>query len=195
MPLTYPKGPNAAITYDYKPLEGYETWNGEDVPSYFDPLFPFGHGLSYTKFEYSNLVLSDKKVTEPNMISGRVTVKNTGSRSGKETVIIYINDEFGTLSRPVRQMKFFKKVTLDPNQSEVVLFNLTRYDMSFINLKNQRIVETGKFNVYVGNSNLNGSFELTAKVTSGGSIIFKGSSYNFFIIFTFISFIFGKFFI
>ena len=193
MPLTYPKGPNAAMTYDYKPLEGYETWNGEDVPSYFDALFPFGHGLSYTTFEYSDFALFDTIVNEPNYASGRVTVKNTGSQPGKETVIIYLNDEFGSLSRPVRQMKFFKKVSLNPNQSEVVFFSISRYDMSFINLKNQRIVESGKFNVFVGNSNLSGSFELNVKVNNSALMI--KSIYLNFIIFTFISLFFGKCFI
>lgn len=179
MPITYPKGPNGAMTYDYKPLEGYETFNGVDVASYFDAIFPFGHGLSYTSFVYSDLVLNQASIIEPNNVTGRVTVRNSGIYTGKETVIVYLNDEFGSLSRPVKQMKFFKKVTLSPGQSETVNFELTRYDMSFINLKNQRIVESGKFNVYVGN--LTASFQLTVKLNCG----FSNFIFNSYITWTF----------
>ncbi len=157
MPVSYPKGPNGAMTYDYKPLEGYETWTEN---SYFDAIFPFGHGLSYTTFEYSNLILDQKIVFEHFNLTGRVTVTNTGNLSGKEVVIVYLNDEFGSLSRPVKQMKFFKKVALKPRESITIEFVITRYDMSFIDLKNRRIVETGKFNVYV--DKLSDSFQLIA---------------------------------
>ena len=160
LPITYPKGPNGAMNYDYKPLEGYEVNNGENVASYFDAIFPFGFGLSYTQFEYSNLLINQKKISEPSSAIGSITVKNIGNLAGKETVIIYLNDEVGSLSRPVKQMKFFKKINLNPGASETVNFEITRNDMSFINLKNQRIVESGNFNIYVGN--LTVSFELTA---------------------------------
>ena len=186
LPITYPKGPNAAITYDYKPIEGYETWNGVDVPSYFDALFAFGHGLSYTSFAYSDLKLDKNQVVEPNSVSGSVTVKNIGNRVGKETVIVYLNDEFGSTSRPNKQLKFFKKITLNPGQSEIVNFEITRYDMSFINLNNERIVEIGRFNVYV--QNLNASFELINK-SSGATGIYSTISFIpsfFFILFSLI---------
>ena len=97
-------------------------------------------------------------------MTGRVTVINTGERLGKETVIVYLNDEYGSLTRPNKQMKFFKKIELNPGENKTVSFELTRYDMSFINLLNERIVETGKFNIYV--DNLTESFQLTAKMTS-----------------------------
>lgn len=161
LPITYPKGPNGAMNYDFKPLEDYEVNNGVNVASYFDAIFQFGFGLSYTQFEYSNLQINQKKITEPSGVTGSVTVINIGDRAGKETVIVYLNDEVGSLSRPVKQMKFFKKVNLNPGDSETVNFELTRNDMSFINLKNQRIVESGNFNIYVGN--LTVSFELIAK--------------------------------
>ena len=179
LPITYPKTPNGAMTYDYKPLENWETWLGEDVASYFDALFPFGHGLSYTNFEYSELKLDQATVLESSSITGSVKVKNTGNRPGKETVIVYLNDEFGSLSRPIKQMKFFKKLSLNPNQQETVTFEITRYDMSFINLKNERIVESGKFNVYI--DNLKTSFELIAKASSNTSNSFYYSPNRFFV--------------
>lgn len=165
------------MNYDYKPLEGYEVHNGEDVASYFDAIFPFGFGMSYTKFEYSNLQINEKKIFEPNSITGTVTVRNIGDRPGKETVIVYLNDECGSLSRPVKQMKFFKKVTLNPGQSEIVSFQITQNDMSFINLKNQRIVESGFFNIYV--QDLTVSFELVAKASNSGSVMVLTKFYIF----------------
>jgi beta-glucosidase len=96
LPITYPKGPNGAMNYDFKPLEDYEVNNGENVASYFDAIFPFGFGLSYTQFEYSNLQINQKKITEPSGVTGSVTVKNIGDRAGKETVIVYLNDEVGS---------------------------------------------------------------------------------------------------
>lgn len=153
------------MTYDYKPLENFETWTGENVASYYDALFSFGHGLSYTSFVYSNLILDQTEIEEPSSITGRVTVKNNGTRQGKETVIVYLNDEYGSLSRPVKQMKYFKKITLSPGESLTVPFELTRHDMSFINANNKRIVETGKFNVYI--DKLSASFDLIAKYNCG----------------------------
>jgi beta-glucosidase len=184
LPITYPKGPNGAMNYDFKPLEDYEVNNGENVASYFDAIFPFGFGLSYTQFEYSNLQINQKKITEPSGVTGSVTVKNIGDHAGKETVIVYLNDEVGSLSRPVKQMKFFKKVNLNLGDSETVNFELTRNDMSFINLKNQRIVESGNFNIYVGN--LTVSFELIAKPNeypnNGGDNISVGKKFLIYLI-------------
>ena len=164
MPITYPKGPNGAMTYDYKPIENWETGLGEDVASYFDALYPFGHGLSYTSFSYSNLILDKTTIIEPESMTGSVTVTNNGSKLGKETVIVYLNDEYGSLTRPNKQMKFFLKIELRPGESKIVRFELTRYDMSFINLKNERIVESGKFNIFV--DNLTASFQLSVTPTT-----------------------------
>lgn len=116
----------------------------------YENLYPFGHGLSYTKFEYSNLKLSSKEVMSPNSIQVEVTVKNVGTTRGKETVLLYLNDEFASNSRPIKQLKGFKKVDLTPNQETTVTFVITNRDMSFVNNYNKRIVEPGHFNVYVG---------------------------------------------
>lgn len=155
MPISYAKGPNAHITYDHKPLEEFD-WSNR-----YDPIFPFGHGLSYTQFEYSNLKLDKNEIKEPESITGSVTVKNIGNRSGKEVVFVYLNDEYASISRPVRQVKYFTKISLDAGESKTVKFELTRDDMSFIDTNNKRIVESGNFNVYV--ANLKKSFNLIAK--------------------------------
>jgi len=142
LPITYPLNTNGITTYDYKPLESFDT-------NKYENLYPFGHGLSYTKFNYSNLRLNAKEVMSPDSIQVSVNVKNIGTTSGKETVILYLNDEFASNSRPIKQLKGFKKVYLNPNQETTVTFVITNHDMSFINQYNKRIVEPGHFNVYV----------------------------------------------
>lgn len=154
LPITYPRNPNGQTPYDVRPLEKYEY------------LFPFGHGLSYTKFEYSDLKLSDKIVDYQKGVKVTVRVKNVGNRKGKETVILYLNDAVASVSRPTKQMKGLKKIFLDVDEQVVVTFNLLSYDFTFINEKSKRVAEDGLFNVYI--VNLTASFELknTPKIRS-----------------------------
>lgn len=155
LPISYPRQPNSYIPYDHKSIEAFDSFNK------YDPLFPFGHGMSYTSFKYSDLILDKSEVYEPNTVFGNIAVKNIGNRSGKEIVIVHLNDEYAKISRPNKQMKFFKKVELNPNEEKIIQFEITRNDMSFIDMDNNRIVESGRFNVYVGN--LQQSFNLIAK--------------------------------
>ena len=150
-PITYPRGPNGLITYDYKPLEDFNYNFGDNIPYVYDPLYPFGYGLSFTTFTYSDLKMNTNIVKPPNSVSGSVKVENSGSYEGQETVIIYLNDEYCQISRPNKQLKGFYKINLKPGESKVVDFNLTLNDMTFINSQNKRVYEAGKFNVYVAN--------------------------------------------
>ena len=150
-PITYPRGPNGLITYDYKPLEDFNYNFGDNIPYVYDPLYPFGFGLSFTTFTYSDLKMNTNIVKPPNSVSGSVKVENSGSYEGQETVIIYLNDEYCQISRSNKQLKGFYKINLKPGESKVVDFNLTLNDMTFINSQNKRVYEAGKFNVYVAN--------------------------------------------
>lgn len=143
LPFSYPRNTNGFSTYDYKPLEVYD---GNVV----NPLYPFGQGLSYTTFELSGLTLGKKEIKPGEGLEVSVTVKNTGTRAGKESVLIYLNDQAAQVSRPVKQLKAFKKIALAPGESQVVKFKLTDADFSYIGLKNHRIVEPGKFTVFSG---------------------------------------------
>jgi beta-glucosidase len=143
LPITYPKSPNAITLYDYKPIEFFDG-NG------YNPLYPFGHGLSYTQFTYSDLKLSADKITENEELKVSVTVKNTGNVKGKESVLLYLTDLFGTVSRPNKQLKGFDKVELAPGESKTVHFTLGWEHLSFIGASNSRIVELGEFVVTVG---------------------------------------------
>jgi beta-glucosidase len=142
LPITFPRNPNGITTYDCLPLEAF------DGNSY-DFLYPFGHGLSYTQFTYSNLKLSTNSLIAPDTLKVEVTVQNTGRMDGKEVVLLYLNDEIASVPRPLRQLKKFKKIDLKMGESRKVSFELDMYDLSFIGLNSERIYEEGEFNIYV----------------------------------------------
>ncbi|HEY5140712.1 MAG TPA: glycoside hydrolase family 3 C-terminal domain-containing protein, partial [Methylococcales bacterium] len=116
LPISYPGNTNDSVMYDHKPLESYK------------PLYPFGHGLSYTAFQTSGLKVEKDKINLNENINITVNVKNTGSIKGKETVLLYLNDVAASVSRPNKQLKAFKKVELNPGQAETLSFTLTPYD-------------------------------------------------------------------
>lgn len=144
LPISYPRNTNGITPYDYKPIESFET-------NIYNPLYPFGHGLSYTTFATSGLKVEKDKINIGENINVTVKVKNTGTLKGKETVLLYINDVAASVTRPNKQLKAFKKVELNPGQTEMLSFTLTPHDLSFIGVDLKRIVEPGDFKVMVGN--------------------------------------------
>lgn len=142
LPCSYPKAPNGHVTYDHKPLE-------EKEKNRYDPQFPFGFGLSYTTYDYRDLTLGKESLGRGESQTVSVKVKNSGRVAGKEVVQLYLQDEFGSVSRPVRQLKGFRKIALLPGEEREVTFTLTMEDLSFIGLNNTRVVEPGTFKVMV----------------------------------------------
>jgi beta-glucosidase len=128
-------------------------WNSQhrDIPS-CDPLFVFGHGLSYTTFEISNLRLSSSSVSRYGSVRASVDVQNTGSRAGDEVVQLYIHDPVASLSQPVRRLRGFERVTLGPGARRTVTFTLDRSDFGFYDNFARYVVERGRIDVYAGNS-------------------------------------------
>jgi len=114
------------------------------------PLYPFGYGLSYTTFEYSDISLSDSTMHRSGSIEVSVTLTNTGSRAGSEVVQLYVRDLVGSVTRPVRELKGFEKVHLEAGQSKKVAFSLTASDLAFFTINNKWEVEPGDFTVFVG---------------------------------------------
>ncbi|RMF59606.1 MAG: beta-glucosidase [Calditrichaeota bacterium] len=143
LPFTYPRHPNDLVCYDHKPIE-------MDDPNKLDPLFPFGYGLSYTTFAYSNLVLDRQTFYPHENLTVKVTVTNTGDREGREIVELYVRDVYRSVSPPVRQLKRFTSVTLAPGEEKVVQFTLSRDDFAFWGRDNRMIVEPGEFWIMVG---------------------------------------------
>jgi len=119
-----------------------------DIPN--DPLFPFGYGLSYTTFEYSDVNLSKKIITTEETITATVSITNTGKIKGKETVQLYIHDLFASVTQPIKKLIGFKQISLNPGETEKVSFNIKPSDLEMYNQAMEKVVEPGKFEVYIG---------------------------------------------
>jgi beta-glucosidase len=131
-----------------------------DVPN--TPRYPFGFGLSYTTFAYRDLKLSSARARVSDTVTATVTVTNTGTRDGTEVVQLYVRDEVASVSRPVRELKAFRRVALRPGESRSVELRIAVRDLWFIGLDMQPVVEPGTFRVYVGPNSAEGleaSFE------------------------------------
>jgi beta-glucosidase len=146
-----------------RPCNKNVKWNSQhrDIPS-CDPLFVFGHGLSYTTFEVTNLRLSSSSVSRNGSLEASVDVANTGGREGDEVVQLYIHDPVASISQPVRRLRGFERVTLDPGQTRTVTFTLDRSDFGFYDNRGKFVVERGTIDVYAGNSS---KAELTQSFT------------------------------
>jgi beta-glucosidase len=129
-----------------------------------EPLFPFGFGLSYTNFDYSNLKISSDKMNFSGKLKVTVDVANTGNYDGKETVQLYIRDLVGSVTRPVRELKNFQKITLKKGEKQTVSFDISVEDLKFYNSDLQFVAEPGQFDIFVGGNSAADkkvSFELT----------------------------------
>jgi beta-glucosidase len=152
---------NSGRPYDPNPT-GFSS-KYRDIPN--APLFAFGYGLSYTKFAYSNLVLSSAKIGLNESLTIKATITNTGDYSGEEVVQLYIRDVAGKgVSRPLLQLKGFEKVMIEKGASKEVTFKINPADLAFYRLDKTFAPEAGKFEVFVGTSSdnlaLKGSFDL-----------------------------------
>jgi beta-glucosidase len=119
-----------------------------------EPLFPFGYGLSYTTFDYANLKLSPAQIGPAGQTTVSVTVTNTGKRAGDEIVQLYIHDLVSSVTRPVMELKDFKRISLVAGESKTVDFVITPGKLSFLDLNMHDIVEPGWFDIMVGTSSV-----------------------------------------
>lgn len=147
LPITYPRWPNRLFTYDHKVFEG-EDWGEGKAQA--PPQFEFGTGLSYTSFAYSDLRVTQAGAAGARTVQVEVNVKNTGDRVGKEVVQVYLGQRVASVTPPLKRLKRFAKVTLQPGESRKLSFALTADDLSFIGLENTRVVEPGTLDVLVG---------------------------------------------
>ena len=119
-----------------------------DMPN--RPLYPFGYGLSYTTFEYQGLTTDREKMTERDALQVTVTVRNTGSRAGKETVQLYMRDPVASVVRPVQQLIDYRKIRLEPGETKDVTFTVTEKQLRFVNFECEEVSEPGMFELYTG---------------------------------------------
>ena len=157
LPETFPKRIEDTPAYLTFPGDGNVSLYGESIYvgyRYFtkkkiEPLFPFGYGLSYTKFEYSNLMIDDSAFVEKGEMYVSVTVKNVGKKKGKEVVQLYVAGD-SSIHRPVRELKGFDKVGLAPNESKTVSFILTKHDFSYFNTEVHAFeMPTGDYDIQI----------------------------------------------
>lgn len=164
LPITFPRSEGQLpLVYNHKP-----TGRGDD---YLDgsgqALFPFGYGLSYTEFAYSDLTITKPMATIGDTIQLSFLLKNTGKYAGSEVVQLYINDEVASVARPVKELKGFQKITLNPRASQRVVMNITPDMLAMWNTDMQEVIEPGFFRIMIGGSSkdirLRTRIELTQK--------------------------------
>jgi beta-glucosidase len=160
LPITYPRYVNALTNYIHKPSDATANPQGAyDYSADFNPQYQFGHGLSYTTFNYNNLQLNKNSFKGNETITISVDVKNNGSRAGKETVLVFVSDLIASLTPDVKRLRAFDKIELAAGETKTVRFNIPVKQLAFVNLNNKQQLEAGDFKLTVGN--LSANFSLT----------------------------------
>jgi beta-glucosidase len=155
LPVTFPRAVGQIpLYYNHKNTGRPPDANNKYTSKYLDvdwtPLFPFGYGLSYTKFAFSNLKLSAERIPVGGQVTISVDVRNTGQRAGDEVVQLYIRDVAASVSRPVKELKGFQRVTLQPGETKRVNFVLGSEQLGFLDRAMRFTVEPGQFKVMIG---------------------------------------------
>ncbi|MCD4669112.1 MAG: glycoside hydrolase family 3 C-terminal domain-containing protein [Actinomycetia bacterium] len=168
LPISFPGSVGQVpVYYSHKPSGGRSHWSGDYVEMSSKPLFPFGHGLSYTGFDYANMIIKSNSASGDSRVEISIDIKNTGSYAGDEVIQLYVHDIQSEITRPVKELKGFKRVALEPDQEKKVKFILPVEKLGFYNKDMEYIVEAGTIKVMAGSSSedirLTGEFEITGK--------------------------------
>ena len=147
LPFTYPRNPHSLLSYDHKHSDSIGP--DKETPG-FNPLYEFGHGLSYTTFHYDNLEVPANPLDKNDKLRLSVDVTNTGKRRGTETVHVFIRDLFASVVPPVKRLRAFRQVDLSPGETKRVTFEIPVTDLSYFGLENSLILEPGEFEVMIG---------------------------------------------
>lgn len=154
LPYNYPRYPNSLEKYNRKYTESLSDNEQNDDANYeksYSPQFEFGTGLSYTTFSYSNLKFDKSEISNTDTLTVTVDVKNTGNRSGKEAILLYLSDNYASVTPEVKVLKRFEKINLEPNESKTITFVLNQKDLQFVNNDLKWISEKGTFKVQISN--------------------------------------------
>lgn len=166
LPFTYPKWINALATYDHKPCETVETMAGAyDYDATVDVQWPFGYGLSYTTFEYSNISVDKNEFTPDDTLKISVDVKNTGSMEGMDAVILYSKDLIASITPDILRVRRFDKIALKPGETKRVEFSLPVSELAFVGYDGNWIVEKGEFEFIIGGKSIKGMCSDTKKLS------------------------------
>ncbi|WP_082881206.1 beta-glucosidase [Lederbergia galactosidilytica] len=146
--LTYP-GENGKVHYHEGVFVGYRYYDKKEI----QPLFPFGHGLSYTEFKYDSIHVNKEAIQDDETVEVTVTVRNSGAMAGMEVIQLYVHDQESSVIRPLKELKKFKKVQLNPGEAKQITFTLSKQDFAFYDVLSQGWqVETGSFDLFIGRS-------------------------------------------
>lgn len=161
LPVTFPRSVGQVpIYYNHmntgRPPEANNRYTSKYLDIPWTPLFPFGYGLSYTQFKLSNLRLSAQQIRTDGRVTLSVDVENTGRRAGDEVVQLYLRDLASSMTRPVKELKGFQRITLAPGETKRLEFTLSPAQLGFYNRENRFVVEPGDFKVFVGTSSEGG---------------------------------------
>ncbi|PNR96217.1 glycoside hydrolase family 3 C-terminal domain-containing protein [Petrotoga sp. 9PWA.NaAc.5.4] len=160
--LNFP-GEGNKVEYREGVFVGYRYYDKKEI----EPLFPFGYGLSYTTFEYTDITVDKKEITDKETIEVKVKVKNTGKVKGKEIVQLYVKDIESTLNRPEKELKGFEKIELEPGEEKTVTFTLDKRAFAYYNTEiKDWHVESGEFEILVGRSSKDIELKETVKLNS-----------------------------
>ena len=155
LPFTYPKYTNKFGVYDYKPAENQTTMAGSyNYDAVMDVQWPFGHGLSYTSFAYSDMKVSQTEFAADDVLKVTVDVTNTGQLAGKESVLLFSSDIYASSTPDVRRLRAFDKVELAPGETKTVELEVSARDLAFVNYYGKWTLEAGEFALSVGGQNL-----------------------------------------
>lgn len=165
LPISFPRSVGQVpVYYNHKPSGGRSHWSGDYVEISTKPLYPFGYGLSYTAFEYSDLCINSSKIDIKGEAEISFNVKNTGSIAGDEVVQLYLHDREATITRPVKELFGFKRISLDPGQNAKLIFTVPMKILGFYDRNKDFVIEPGNVDVMIGSSSedirLNGEFEV-----------------------------------
>lgn len=142
LPFSYPRFANELYTYDHHGTDPFGPLGAKS-------LFDFGHGLSYTTFEYTGMTISNPVFSASDTVDISVTVRNTGNHAGKETVLLYISDKVASITPSVKRLRGFRKIHLEPNASQTVQFAISAADLAFVGMDMKWITEEGEFEVSI----------------------------------------------
>lgn len=150
LPFSYPRSMGEMVVYDHKASEEVREVFNNDIHTGYNPLYPFGHGLSYTSFEYGDIQLSSSTLKGDEKLTVSISVKNTGLRDGKHTVELYTHDLVASITPSMKRLRAFKKINVKAGETQTVNFTIDRNDLAFVNAQLKTVTEPGEFEVMIG---------------------------------------------
>jgi beta-glucosidase len=178
LPVTVPRHVGQIpIHYAHKPSGGRSHWHGDYVDGSHLPLWPFGHGLSYTSFALSGLTLDRERMDAGGEVAVTVEVENVGERAGDEVVQLYVRDPEASVTRPVKELRGFRRVRLDRGERRRVTFRLAAEQLAFTDREGELVVEPGRVRIMVGTSSSDLPCQADIEITGETVVLHERSRY------------------